>query len=70
VKFLEEGSCQFLPSRDAAGRVVVFMAPGYSSFEDMEDSVRTFFSFVAPGRKRIFCIFVTLIFSFFVCASS
>jgi hypothetical protein len=40
IKYLEVGGCQILPSRDAAGRVVMFMAPAYTNqYENMDDLV-------------------------------
>jgi hypothetical protein len=40
VEYLELGFLQLLPSRDAAGRVVTFMALGYAKFDAMDDMVR------------------------------
>jgi hypothetical protein len=40
VECLESGFCQLLPSRDVAGRVVMFIAPGYAKYDTMENMVR------------------------------
>jgi hypothetical protein len=40
LECLELGFCQTIPSWDAAGRLVVFMAPGYLKFDVLDDMVR------------------------------
>jgi len=40
VEWIESGCCQILPSRDAAGRIVMFMAAGFSKQDDLEDVSR------------------------------
>jgi hypothetical protein len=54
LECLELGSFQILPSRDGAGRIVIFMAPGYARFDAMDDMVRRFIFCTpsSPTRER------------------